>query len=356
MASNVVVVAGAGVSGLTSALLLSRDKANKVTVVAKHMPGDRDVEYASPWAGANYMPMASDENSRWERRTWPELQRLAKEAPEAGIHFQKVHICRRDKDMAPLRERSMDSMFSEEPWYKDVVPDYRELRREEVIPGHDGGCEFTSVCINTAIYLPWLVGQCLTNGVVFRRAVLGHISEAKALSHTGEPATVIVNATALGSLRLGGVEDASMRPASGQTVLVRNSCHPMLASSGTDDGPAEWLYIMERAAGGGTIIGGTYDLGNWQSEPDPDVARRILERAVGARPELAGGRGVDGLDIISHNVGLRPYRTGGVRVEAGALEDGTRVVHNYGHSGFGYQASYGCAERVVELVNEIRAS
>lgn len=46
----------AGVSGLTSALLLSRNKANKITVIAKHMPGDYDIEYASPWAGANVLP------------------------------------------------------------------------------------------------------------------------------------------------------------------------------------------------------------------------------------------------------------------------------------------------------------
>jgi D-amino-acid oxidase len=46
----------AGVSGLTSALLLSRDSQNKVAVVAKHHPGDYDIEYASPWAGANFTP------------------------------------------------------------------------------------------------------------------------------------------------------------------------------------------------------------------------------------------------------------------------------------------------------------
>lgn len=43
-------------SGLTTAYLLSQDPANKITVLAKHMPGDYDIEYASPWAGANYMP------------------------------------------------------------------------------------------------------------------------------------------------------------------------------------------------------------------------------------------------------------------------------------------------------------
>ena len=30
--------------------------------------------------------MATAENSRWERQTWPELKRLADEVPEAGIH------------------------------------------------------------------------------------------------------------------------------------------------------------------------------------------------------------------------------------------------------------------------------
>ena len=45
----------AGVSGLTTALLLSK-KGHSVTIVAKHSPGDYDIEYTSPWAGADYMP------------------------------------------------------------------------------------------------------------------------------------------------------------------------------------------------------------------------------------------------------------------------------------------------------------
>ncbi|KAK4988338.1 D-amino acid oxidase [Elasticomyces elasticus] len=51
-----VVVLGAGVIGLTTAMLLSRKPGYNVTLVAKHMPGDYDIEYASPWAGANYFP------------------------------------------------------------------------------------------------------------------------------------------------------------------------------------------------------------------------------------------------------------------------------------------------------------
>jgi len=56
MLETKIVVVGAGVAGLTSALLLSKNKHYSITVAAKYMPGDYDIEYASPWAGANYMP------------------------------------------------------------------------------------------------------------------------------------------------------------------------------------------------------------------------------------------------------------------------------------------------------------
>lgn len=74
-----------------------------------------------------------------------------------------------------------------------------------------------------------------------------------------------------------------------------------------------------------------------------------MARAVEICPELANGQGVEGLDVISHGVGLRPVRAGGPRVE-GEVIDGIHVVHNYGHGGAGYQASYGCAIEVAKLV------
>lgn len=126
----------------------------------------------------------------------------------------------------------------------------------------------------------------------------------------------------------------------------------MLTISGTDDGDDEVCYIMQRAAGGGTVLGGTYQKGQWESQADPNTAMRIMRRAVELCPELTGGKGVEGLDVVRHGVGLRPYREGGVRIEREVVE-GVRVVHNYGHGGWGYQASYGCAEGVVELVEEV---
>ncbi|QKD46474.2 FAD-dependent oxidoreductase-like protein [Fusarium oxysporum Fo47] len=177
MKNNIIVIC---VSGLTSALILSRIQSNLVTIIAKHMPGDYDIEYASPWAGANFLPR-----------------------------------------------------FMRNPWYRDYMPDYREPLSTELRTGVDSGCEFDSACIKTAIYLPWLV-----------RA----------------PADIIVNASGFLASRLGGLDDDAVYPIRGHIVL--------------------------RAAGGGTILSGTYEKGSWESSPNPNTALRITKRCIKLNPEV----------------------------------------------------------------------
>ena len=207
--------------------------------------------------------------------------------------------------------------------------------------------------MNTAIYLPWLVSQCLKNGVVFKRGVFKHIKDAAEAHHSGRKADLVVNCTGLSSKTLGGVLDDKLYPARGQIVVVRNDAGAMVSLSGNDDGEGEVGYMMTRAAGGGTVLGGSYQINNWDPMPDPNLATRIMKRAIAARPELvAKGQGIEGLDIIRHGVGLRPVREGGPRVEVDKV-DGVAIVHNYGHGGYGYQTSFGCAEDAVELVNDV---
>ena len=124
------------------------------------------------------------------------------------------------------------------------------LREEELPPGFDSGSTFTSVCINTSLYLPYLVSQCLKNGVIFERRILDHISVAKSLHHSGEPADVVVNCTGISARKLGGVMDQNMMPARGQTVLVRNTADVMCDVLGIETGDEEVCYVMQRAAGG----------------------------------------------------------------------------------------------------------
>jgi D-amino-acid oxidase len=78
-----------------------------------------------------------------------------------------------------------------------------------------------------------------------------------------------------------------------------------------------------------------------------------MKRAIAIAPQLVKeGQGIEGLDIIRHGVGLRPLREGGPRVEKDEVA-GVKIVHNYGHGGFGYQASFGCAGTAVSLVKQV---
>ncbi|KAF3393794.1 hypothetical protein F1880_004779 [Penicillium rolfsii] len=355
MSMNNIVVVGAGVTGLTTALLLSKNSANKITVIAKHMPGDYDIEYASPWAGASYMPFGKkdSDHAEWERATWPALRDLAANYPESGIHFQDITIQNRLKDQTSVTGQWSAELTSANPWFKDFVLNFENLPRDQLPPGIDNAQKFTSVCINTAIYLPWLVSQCMKNGCVFKRASLMHISDASETHHTGNKADVVVNCTGLASRTLGGVADDQVYPIRGQIMIVRNDPGSMTSISGSDDGGEEVTYIFPRATGGGTVIGGTYQKNNWDPLPDPNFANRIMQRALKLDPRLVKeGQGVEGLDIVRHGVGLRPGRTDGPRIEKDKV-NGVNVVHNYGHGGFGYQVSFSCAEKAAGLVNEI---
>lgn len=242
--------------------------------------------------------------------------------------------------------------FVKDPWFRTLFDDFAELDKSELTPGYDAGYSFTTVCINPPVYLAWLVGQCAKQRVEFRRATVSHIRDARLLSHSGRPADFIINCTGLGSLKLGGVNDTKMIPIRGQTVLVANKAPSMLMYSSVDDMPGDEMYVMERALGGGTILGGTYEVGKWDPYPDPNTALRIMQRVVSAVPSVAGGQGVKGLNVVRHGVGLRPHREGGVRVEKEWLDGGICLIHNYGHSSWGYIGSYGCAQRVVELLHE----
>lgn len=80
-----------------------------------------------------------------------------------------------------------------------------------------------------------------------------------------------------------------------------------------------------------------------------------MKRAVEICPALTEGKGIEALDVIRHGVGLRPLRQSGLRLEKERIGQDW-VVHNYGHGGWGYQASYGCSNDALKLVEEVLAA
>ncbi|KAF5863015.1 hypothetical protein ETB97_010823 [Aspergillus alliaceus] len=90
----------------------------------------------------------------WDRRTWIALEDLARNHPDAGIHFQECEIHSRSKDVGSTTAEWFGELLSPDPWFEDVIPNFRTLSKNNLGPGIDSATAFTSVCINTAIYLP----------------------------------------------------------------------------------------------------------------------------------------------------------------------------------------------------------
>lgn len=70
---------------------------------------------------------------------------------------------------------------------------------------------------------------------------------------------------------------------------------------------------MPRPGTEGTVLlGGTFQYDNWDTSHNEQTAREIFSRCAKVEPKLLDKENVR---IISHNVGLRPAREGGPRVE-----------------------------------------
>lgn len=79
-------------------------------------------------------------------------------------------------------------------------------------------------------------------------------------------------------------------------------------------GVGRWTYIIPR--NDGTVIcGGTVDRENRQTAPDDSITKDILKRICELCPEITHGKGPDHFDIVSVNVGFRPGRQNGIRIE-----------------------------------------
>lgn len=151
----------------------------------------------------------------------------------------------------------------------------------------------------------------------------------------------MINATGLGALSLLGVTDPLVHPAKGQTITVRaplvTECLGWKEPRDLTTHPemkGQQVYIIPRPGSGGLVtVGGCYLPGDWSTNPDPQVAERILKEALELCPELAHKAEAQGegeeeegrVEVVSHNVGLRPCRKGGIRIELEEMDLGDMV-------------------------------
>jgi D-amino-acid oxidase len=157
MSSPDYVILGAGVVGLTTALeLKSRLPDATIVIVAKHAPGDRSIEYTSPWAGANWSSVATDNGIQesWDAVTYRKFAELADHVPETGIRRMELRSLY-DRD---IKDAGVLSEGTGKVWFEELVGGLRMLGEEELkSTGAVFGWDWDSFVINVQTYLPWYV-------------------------------------------------------------------------------------------------------------------------------------------------------------------------------------------------------
>lgn len=145
----------------------------------------------------------------------------------------------------------------------------------------------------------------------------------------------------------------------GQTVLTNLEVTGGTVTRQNKDG--SWSFIIPRFLNGGTVIGGTKQPRDSSSEADPATRQSLLTKARTIESyTLPSSQAIDTAKVIADIVGLRPTREGGMRIEAeqnqadpNGLGQSRHVVHAYGAGGRGFETSWGVAESVVELVQNL---
>jgi len=317
--SDDVLVIGAGVIGLTTAVCLA-----EAGVRTRVMSTDLPRQTTSAMAGAMWGPAfaePAEQVLRWSRLSLTEFTALAHD-PATGVRLTRGR-------MASRARLPLDDL----PPQVTMVPGLVNCGRAELPSGFASGQWGRVPLIDMPRYLGYLTGRLTAAGGRL------DIKSVSRLSETVDEAPVLVNCSGMGARRL--VPDLTVRASRGQLVVVANP--------GVEEFFVEITTEAESTSyfphGDQVVLGGVSVVGDWRLEPDAAVAEGILDRCATVEPLLAGA------PILEHRVGLRPERTP-IRLEAREIA-GRPIVHCYGHGGLGVTLSWGCARETAQLAADL---
>ncbi|MCV7195169.1 FAD-dependent oxidoreductase [Mycobacterium angelicum] len=311
-----VIVVGAGVSGLTSALCLA-EAGWPVRVWTAALPQ----QTTSAVAGAVWGPRAIEPVActlAWTEHSLREFRELAAD-PNSGVQ------------MAPALSVVDVPPGGEMPPGVELIPDLRPADAADIPRDFGAGFHATMPMIDMPHYLDYLTKRLAAAGCAIE------LHPVRSLAEAAEAATVVVNCAGLGARELVG--DESLRPRFGQHVILTNPGLDRLFMELT--GGSEWICYFPHPQR--VVCGGISIPDRWDTTPDPDVTDRILRDCRRIEPRLADA------SVIETITGLRPERPS-VRLEVERVGP-VRYIHNYGHGGDGVTLSWGCAREVARLVS-----
>ncbi|KAJ5489667.1 hypothetical protein N7539_004557 [Penicillium diatomitis] len=368
-----ILIVGAGVLGLTTAIQISL-AGRKVTLLARDLPGDFTIDYASPWAGAHFRPSPARTGpeqleQQLMRTTYAQFEELATTRPECGVQFVPA--------IEYFDVADKETFLAKENGYIDW-PDFEVLGGGGDSVGTEIGVE-RSWILNSPVYLEWCRRWAVELGVEVIRAGVASLDEAVEVFRKERQRTVntkegedgggggggggggrsdvnvdvsvcaVVNATGR------GFDDPDSFPSKGQFIIVSNPCAQTISHHWADGSST---VIVPRPLGGETVIGGTKEPNNWSEEVSDEATETILKRVASLCPQMveqsnSSTAKTHRFDIKQVYVARRPMRRGGLRLERETLRDGLPVVHCYGAGASGFKISWGVAQHVEALLEQV---
>ncbi|CAF1053034.1 unnamed protein product [Rotaria sordida] len=336
-----ITIVGAGIIGLTTACTLLKEYATnenlQLTIISeKFTPettGDISAGYWEPYG----LKTIDERILRWAGYTYNIFlsEFFSIKASCGGI--MKVTSYRLYGFNGQNKDNNINN--TEKPKFSELVRHFRLLDQHELETFDHlkptSGFVMSSIVVEVSKYLPQLLRfLSQDNRVKFIKKKIHSLIELK------DKADVIINCTGLASRYLVG--DQTVRPARGQVIRVYAPWIKSAYSFDTDEG---FGYVVPQSDR--VVLGGTFQLNDWNTKVDENDTRKILRMCAKALPAL------EQIHSGRVDVGLRPYRDDGVRLEHEKTIDGINVVHCYGHSGAGVTVSWGCAKDVVDIVKTL---
>lgn len=312
-----VAVVGAGVTGLTCAIVLAENGYSPQIFAAE--PAEKRTSGAAAAIWYPYEALPQESALAWGMITYGRLLPLSLDTETTGVSLIEFRFFSKEETLLP------------DSWATALS--FRYLERAELLPAYNSGYAMRVPLMDTSRYLPYLRTR-------LPQETLHYGIELERLEDVDQDFDLIVNCTGYQARSLVG--DRDLVGHRGQIALVERLPAPGLPYAFVcTEKPL--TYVIPRSED--CVVGG------WNDEStidvvDPNITESILAEGSRVLGTIAG----DGLALIEPRVGLRPYRTTGVRVETELLRDGRRVVHNYGHAGAGFSLSWGCAHKVAEFV------
>lgn len=305
-------IIGGGIIGLTSGVVLA-EAGHKVKILSR----DHHTKITS-WAAAAISCPVNVEDSprvnRWFGQTNAVLAGLVDD-PRTGV------------SRAEWRKFSLRESCPVPSWVVHA-DGARILEENECPPPYRSGIFAPLFQMVVDSYYPYMLERFRAAGGVLEIREIG--SPVDLVGNFG----VVVNATGIYARQF--IHDEGVYPARGQVVIVRNNGVTRHTTAFETKN-----YVYPR--GEYCLLGGSFDEGEWDTAPDPDLTHAILDWAAAMEPTLKGA------EVTDVRVGLRPLRPT-VRLEREILAGGTPLIHNYGHGGAGYTLSWGCAFDVLQML------